>query len=76
MILIFSIFSLFFLLYEYKKMEFERPLGRSIYDPPPFKTEYFAYWRLAMENFILMGNFESWVALKEGFDSLSRRQVV
>lgn len=33
-------------------MNFEESLGHSIYNPPPFKIEYFTYLRLAMENFI------------------------
>lgn len=52
-------------------MEFKEKLDHCMYDLPSYEIEEESkFWRSMMENFILMGIFQNWVALKEEFKIL------
>lgn len=50
-------------------MEFKEKIDQCIYDSLSYETKGFKFRRLTMKNLILMGDFDSWFTLKEGFEA-------
>lgn len=57
-------------------MKFEGPLDLNIYDLLPFEIENFTYWKLAIENFILMGKFDGWGAMMKAYSQKEMNEKV